>query len=61
MLFHKGSNYCTDVAEWVLNKCALSGVPNNKVSNNKVNPVLIEDKRTNQGDDQTENNEGIIM
>ena len=58
-----GSNYYhrTDVAEWVLNKCALSGLPNNKVSNNKVTPVPIEDKGTNQGDDQTENNEGSVI
>ena len=50
--------YCTDVAEWVLNKCALSGVSTRKVPNNTVNPVSIEVDGTDPGDDQNENNTG---
>ena len=50
--------YFADVAEWVLNKCALSGVSTQTVPNNTVNPVSIEVDGTDLGDDQNENNTG---
>lgn len=49
--------YCTDVAEWVLNKCALSaGVSTSTVPNKTVDPVSIEVDGAE--DDQNENNTG---
>lgn len=52
--------HTADVAEWVLNKCALSvGVPTNTVPNNTVNPAVpIEVDGTDLGEDQNENNTG---
>ena len=54
--------YYTDVAEWVLNKCALSGVQTSLVSNNiaSPDPVLIEEDGTDLGD-QNENNTGNVI
>ena len=47
------------MAEWVLNKCALSaGVSTTKVPNSTVGPVSIEVDGTGLEDDQNENNTG---
>ena len=49
----------TDVAEWVLNKCALPGIHTNTLLNG--NPTwAVEEEGTDVVDDKPENNKGGV-
>lgn len=48
-----------DVAEWVLNKCALSSMHTNSVS--KESPaVFVEEDQTDNRDNKSESNKGSV-
>lgn len=58
-VFHNTLLMLTDVAEWVLNKCALSGIYTNTSLNG--NPTrAVQEEGTDFGEDKPENNRGAV-